>query len=171
MLAPWKKSCDKLRIFKSTDITFWKKICIVIAIVFPVVMYWCENCTIMKGEHQRIDAFELWWWRTLESPLDCKETKSVSLIGNQSWLFIGRTDAEDEAPILWPPDGKRQLIGKDPDAGKDWRQEEKGTTEDEMVGWHHRLNGCEFEQTPRDSEGQKSMACCHPGYYKESDMA
>ena len=84
--------------------------------------------------------------KTLESPLDCKEIKPVNLKGNQSWIFIGRTDAKAEAPILWPPDMKNWLTGKDPDAGKDWRQEEKGMTEDEMVGWHHWLSGHEFEQ-------------------------
>ena len=92
--------------------------------------------------------------KILETPLDCKEIKTVSPKGNQSWIFIGRTDAEVEAPVLWPPDGKSWLFGKDPDAGKDWGQEEKGTTEDEMFGWHHRLNGHEFEQTLGDGEGQ-----------------
>ena len=81
-------------------------------------------------------------------------------LGNQHWIYTGRTDAE--APILWPPDAKSQLIGEDPDAGKDWGQEEKGVTEDEMVGWHHQLNGHEFEQTPGDGEGQESLACCNP---------
>ena len=85
--------------------------------------------------------------KTLESPLDCKEIKLVHPKGNQSWVFIGRTDAEAETPILWPPDVKNWLIGKDPDVGKDWRQEEKGSTEDEMVGWHHLLGGHEFEQS------------------------
>ena len=94
-----------------------------------------------------------------ESPLDSKEIKSVNLKGNQPWIFIGRTDAEAEAPILWPPDGKSQLTGKDPDAGKDWRQEEKEMTEDEVVGWHHWLNGHAFEQTLGDGEGQGSLAC------------
>ena len=82
--------------------------------------------------------------KTLESPLDCKEIQPVNPKGNQSWIFIGRTDSEAEAPVFWPPDMKSQLIGKDPDAGKDWGQEEKGTTEDEMAGWHHRLNAHEF---------------------------
>ena len=82
--------------------------------------------------------------KTLETPLDCKEIQPVNPKGNQSWIFIGRTDTEAETPILWPPDVKNWLIGKDPDAGKDWRQEEKGTTEDEIVGWHHQLNGREF---------------------------
>ena len=83
--------------------------------------------------------------KTLESPLDCKEIQPVHAKGDQSWVFIERTDAEAKTPILWPPDAKNWLIGKDPDAGKDRRQEEKGTTEDEMVGWHHQLNGHEFE--------------------------
>ena len=91
--------------------------------------------------------------KPLESPLDCKETQPVHRKGDQSWMFIGRTDAEAETPVLWPPDAKNWFIGKDPDAGKDWRQEEKGTTEDEMVGWHHRLNGHEFEQALGDREG------------------
>ena len=91
--------------------------------------------------------------KTLESLLDCKEIKPVNPKGNQPWIFIGRTDAEAETPILWLPDAKNQLIGKDPDAGKDWRQEEKGTTEDEMVGWHHQLSEHEFKQIPGDSEG------------------
>ena len=95
--------------------------------------------------------------KTLESPLDCKEIKPVNHKGNQSWVLIGRTDAEAEALILWPPDVKNRLIVKDPDAGKDWRQEEKGMTEDEMVGWHHWLNGHEFEQALGDGEGQGSI--------------
>ena len=100
--------------------------------------------------------------KTLESPLDCKEIKPVNPKRNQFSIFIERSDAEAEAPIIWPPDSKNWLPGKDPDAEKDWRQEEKGTTEDEMVGWHHRLNGHDFEQTPGDSEGQGSLACCSP---------
>ena len=95
----------------------------------------------------------------LESPLDCKEIKPINPKWNQSWIFIGRTDAEAEAPILWLPDAKNKLIGKDPNSGKDWRQEEKGTTEDEMVRWHHWLNGHEFEQTLGDSKGQGSLVC------------
>ena len=108
--------------------------------------------------------------KTLENPLDSEEIKPASPKGDQSWIFIGRTDAEAEAPILWPPDAKNWLIGKDPDAGKDWRQEEKRVTEDEMVGWHHCLNGHEFEQTPENSEGQRSLTCCSPWRHKESDM-
>ena len=104
---------------------------------------------------------------TLESPLDWKETKAVNPKGNQSWVFIGRTDAE--APMLWPPNVKNWLTGKDPDTGKDWRKEEKGTTEDEMVGWHHWLNGYEFQQALGLGDGQGSLACCSPGCHKESD--
>ena len=101
--------------------------------------------TVKKAECRRMDAFELWCWRRLLSLLDCKEIQVVNPKGNQSWIFTGGTDAEAEGAILWPSDVKNWLIGKDPDAGKDWK-EEKGMTEDEMVGWHHRLNGHEFEQ-------------------------
>ena len=104
--------------------------------------------------------------KTLESPLDCTEIKPVNPKGNQSWIFIGRTD--DETPILWPPDAKNWLTGKDTDAGKDWRQE-KGTTEDEMVRWHHWLDGHEFEQVSGVGDGQRSLACCSPWGNKESD--
>ena len=107
--------------------------------------------------------------KTLERPLDLKKVKPVNPKGNQSWIFIGKADAEAEVPILWPLDEKNWLIGKDPDAGKDWRQEEKGTTEDEMVGWHHRLNGHEFEQASGIGDGQGSLACCSPWGRKESD--
>ena len=100
--------------------------------------------------------------KTLESPLDSKEIKLTIPKGQQHWIFIGRTDAEAEAPILWPTDLKSQLLGKDSVTGKDWGQEEKWVTEDEMVGWHHRVNGCQFEQTLGDSEGQGSLACCSP---------
>ena len=102
--------------------------------------------------------------------LDCKEIKSVHSKGNQSWISIGRTDAEAEAPILWPPDAKNWLTGKDRDAGKDWRREEKGVTEDEMVGSHHRLNGYEFEQALGVGDGQGSLECCSPWGCKASDM-
>ena len=106
--------------------------------------------------------------KILESPLDCNEIKPVNPKGNQSWIFVRRTDAEAEAPILWPPDAKNWLTGKDPDAGKDWRQE-KRTTEDETVGWHHWLNGHEFEQAPGVGDGQGSLACCSPWGCKELD--
>ena len=134
-------------ILKSRDITLPTEIHLAKALVFPVVIYGCESWTIKKAECWRTDAFELWLAleKTLDSPLDCKEIQPVHSKGNQSWIFIGRTDVEAETPILWPPDVKNWLIWKDPDAGKDWRQEEKGMTEDEMVGWHHRCNGHEFE--------------------------
>ena len=120
-------------ILKSRDITLPTKDHLVKAMVFPVVKYGCESWTIKKAGHGRIDAFELWCWRRLlRVPLNCKEIQPVHHKGNQSWIFIGGTDAEAEAPILWPPDVKNWLIWKDPDAGKDWRQE-KGVTEDDMV--------------------------------------
>ena len=132
-------------ILKSRDITLSTKVHLVKAMVFPVVMYGCESWTVKKAEHRRIDAFELWCWRRLESPLDCKEIQPVHPKGDQAWVFIGRTDAEAETPTLWPPHAKIWLIGKDPDAGRDWGQEEKGTTEDEMAGWRHQLDGHELE--------------------------
>ena len=107
--------------------------------------------------------------KTLESPLDSKEIRPVHPKGNQSWIFIGRTDAEAEAPILWPPDERNWLIGIDPDAGNDWRWEEKGMTEDEMVGWHHQLNGHEFEQALGETVGQGGLAFCSPWCCKELD--
>ena len=127
-------------IFKSRDIILPTKVYLVKAMVFPVVMYGCESWTVKKAECQRIDAFELWCWRRL---LRVPWTASVHPKGDQSWVFIGRTDAEAETPILWPPHVKSRLIGKDPDAGRDWRQEEKGMTEDEMAGWHHLLDAHE----------------------------
>ena len=108
--------------------------------------------------------------KTLQSPLDCKEIQPINPRGNQSWIFIERTDAEAEAPIHWPLDAKSRLIRKDPDVGKDWRQEEKGMTEDEMVGWHHWLNGHESEQTPGDDEGRGSLEGSSPWGHKELDM-
>ena len=107
--------------------------------------------------------------KTLESPLDCKEIQPAHPNGNQSWIFIGRTDAEAESLVLWPPNVKNWLIGKDPGSGKNWSQKEKGTTEDEMVGWPHRLYGHMFEQAPVVGDGQGSLACCSPWGCKESD--
>ena len=108
--------------------------------------------------------------KTLESPLNCKEIQAVHPKGDPSWIFIGSPDGEAEIPILWPPDVKNWLIGKDPNVGKDWGQEEKGTTEDDMTWWHHRLNGHEFEQTLWDSERQRRLECCSPWGHKELDM-
>ena len=130
-------------VLKSRDITSPTKVCLVKAMVFPVVMYGCESWTIKKNENWCFWTVML--EKTLESGLDCKEIKPVNLKGNQPWIFTGRTDAEAEAPVLWPPDAKSWLIGKDPHAGKDWRWEEKGMTEEEMAGWHHWLNGHKFE--------------------------
>ena len=139
--------------------------------VFPVVMYRCESWTVKKAERQRINAFELWCWRRiLWVPWAARgSNQSVIREINQSWICIGRTDAEAATPILWPPDVKNWLIRKDPDAGKDRRQEETEITEDEMVGWHHRLNGHEFEQAPGVGDGQGSLVCCSPWGCKESD--
>ena len=132
--------------------------------VFPVAIYGCESWTKKKAEFWRIEAFEL---LCLESPLDRKEIKPVHPKWNQPWIFTERTYAEAEAPILWPHDVKSWLIGKDPDAGKIWRQEENGATEDEMFRWHHRLNGHELGQTPVGGEGQGSLACCSSWDCKE----
>ena len=124
-------------IFKSRDITLPTKVRLVKALVFPVVMYGCEIWTVKKAECPRIDVFKLWCWRRLfESPLDCKEIQTVHS-EDQPWDFFEGNDAKAETPILWPPHVKSGLIGKDSDAGRDWGQEEKGTTEDEMVGWYH----------------------------------
>ena len=143
-------------ILKSTDIILPMNVHLVKAMVFPVIIYGCKSWNIRKAEQPKNWCF---WTvvleKTLESPLDSKEIKPVNAKGNQPWLCIVRT----EAPVLWPPDVKSQLTGKDPDAGKDWRQEEKGTTEDEMVGWHHWLDRHEFEHAPGVGDGQGSLAC------------
>ena len=135
LLGKAMKNLDS--ILRSRDITLLTNVHIVTAMVFQVVTYGWESWTIRKAERWRTDTFELRCWRRLESPLNCKKIKPVNPKGSQSWIFIGRTDAE--TPILWPPDMKNWLIGKDPDAGKNWRQEEKGTREDDMIGWHHQL--------------------------------
>ena len=149
-----------------------------ISIIVTVLTF--KSIFLCKEESWELDCKESWvpknWYfwtmvleKTLESPLDFKEIKPVNLKGNRSWIFIGRTDAEAETPILGPPDTKNWLLGKDPDAGKDWRQEEKGMTEDEMVGWDHRLNEHEFEQALVVSDGQGSLGYCSPWGCK-SDM-
>ena len=143
LLLGWKVMTNLDRILESRDITLPTKVHLAKAIVFPVVMY--ESWTIKIAACWRIDAFELWFWRRLESPLDCKVMQPAHPKGNQSWIFIERTDVEAETPILWPPDVKNWFIAKDPDVGKDWRPEEKGTTEGEMVGGHHQLDGHDFE--------------------------
>ena len=172
MLVPWKESYDKPRHhikkqeyyftdkgpnsqsygFSSSHIQMWE-------VGYKegwVLKNWCFWIVVLE--------------KTLESPWDHKEIKPVNPKGNQSCVFIGRTNVEAETLILWPPDAKSWLIWKDLNAGKDWGQEEKGVTEDEMIGWHHWLNGHEFEQTLGDSEGQGSLVCCSPWDCKESDM-
>ena len=152
-------------ILKSRDTTLLTKVCLVKAMVFPVVMYelghkeswvpknWCFWTVVLK--------------KTLESPLDSKKMKPVHPKGDQSWVFIGRTDVEAETPVLWPLDAKNWLIWKDPDAGKDWRKEEKGMTEDVMAWWHHRCDGHEFEQAVGVGDGQGSLVYCSPWGCKE----
>ena len=144
------------------------KVHMVKAMVLSSCGFTSSHVWIWELDHKEGWAPENWcFWtvvleKTLESPLDCKELKPVNLKGNTPWIFIGRTDAEAEAPILWPPDAKSQLTGKDPDAGKDWGQEEKGQqrmVEDEMVDWHHWLSVYESEKTPGDGEGQGSLTC------------
>ena len=153
---------------KSRHITLGTVVHLVKAMVFPVVMYGCESWTIKKAELQRIDNFKLWCWKILLR-IPWKEIKPVNPKGNQSWIFIGRTNAKAEAPILWPPNEKNWLTWKDPDVGKDWRQEEKGITEGETVGWHHRLHGHEFEQAPGVGDGWGRLVCCSPWGHKGSD--
>ena len=171
MLAPWKKSYDKRReCFKKAETLLPNK-----GPSSQTYVFSSSHAQMWELDHKEGKVPKNWcFWivaleKTLESPLDCKEIKPVNPKGNQPWVFIGRTDAESKAPILCPHDAKCWLIGKDPDAGKDLRQEEKGTTEDKMVGWYHRLRGHEFEQTPGDSEGQGSLACCSSQGHKELD--
>ena len=157
-------------ILKSRDIALSTKVPLVKAMVFLVVMYGCESWDY-KGSW----ALKNWcFWtvvleNTLESPLDCKEIQAVSSKENQSWKFIGRTDAEAEIPVLWPLNVKNWVIRKDLDARKGWGWEEKDMTEDEMVGWHHWLDGHEFEHAPGVGDGQGIPACCSPRGRKELD--
>ena len=171
MLTPWKESYDQPREhIEKQRYYFANKVRLVKATVFPLVMYGCETWTVKKAEHRRIDAF---WTvvleKTLKSHLDCKEIQPVHPKGDQSWVFFGRTDAKAETPIFWPPHAKSWLIGKDPDAGRNWGQEEKWATEDEMAGWHHWLDGRESEWTPGVGDRQGGLACCDSWGCKESD--
>ena len=154
-------------ILKRRDIILLTKVHLVKAMVFPVVMYGCESWTTKKAERERIGAFELWYFELLRVPWSARRSNQ-SILRNQSQIFIGRTDAEAETPILWPPDAKNWLIGKDPYSGKDWRQE-KGITKDETVGWHHQLHGNEFKQAPGVADGQGSLVCCSSRGPRESD--
>ena len=170
MLAPWKKSYDKPR-------QYIKKQRHHVAHKGPSSQSYgfsSSHVRMWEMDHKEGWALKNWcFWtvlleKTLESPLDCKEMQPVSPKGNQLWIFTGRTGAE--SLILWPPNAKSWLIEKDPDAGKDWGREEKGTTEDEMVGWHHQLKGSEFEHTQGDSEGHVSLVCYSPWGHREPDM-
>ena len=158
-------------ILKSRDITLPTKVCLVKAMVFPVVMYgwmwdlYCEEGWVPKNWCFWTVMLE----KTLESPLDCEEIQPVHSEGVQPWDFFGGNDAKAEAPVLWPPHVKSWLIGKDSDAGRDWGQEEKAMTEDEMAGWHHRLNRREFGWTPGVGAGQGSLVCSRSWGRKESD--
>ena len=146
-------------ILKSRDITLPTKVCLVKAMVFPVVMYGCESCEeswVLKNWCFWTVVLE----KTLESPLDCKKIQPVHSEEDQPWDFSGRNDAKAETPVLWPPHVKSWLIGKDPDAGRDWGQEEKGATEAEMAGWYHGLDGRESEWTPGVGDGQGGLVCC-----------
>ena len=157
-------------ILKSRDITLPTKVCLVKAMIFSSGHVWMWELDYKESWAQKNWCF---WTvelkKALKSPLDCEESQPVHPKGDQSWVFIGRTDVEAEIPILWPPDAKSWLIGKDPDAGRGWGQEEKGMTEDEMAGWHHRLNGHGFRWTPGVGDGQGSLVCCGSWGHKESD--
>ena len=158
-------------IFKSIDIILPTNVGLVKAMVFPVVMLWmwkldCEESWVLKKWCFWTVVLE----KTLESPLDYKEIQPVHSEGDQSWVFIGRADVKAETPIVWPPHAKSWLIGKDSDARRDWGQEEKGMTEDEMAGWHHWLDGRAFEWTLGVGDGQGGLACCNSWGRKESDM-
>ena len=171
MLSPWKKSYDQPRQHIKDRQSFANKGPSSQSYGFSSSHVWMwgwgyKESWLLKNWCFWIVVLE----KTLESPLDSKEIRPVHPKGNESWIFTGRTDAEAETSILWPPDVKNWLIGKDPDPGKDWRREEKGTTEDEMAGWHHRLNGHEFEWTPGVGDGQGGLVCCSLWGHKESDI-
>ena len=169
MLAPWKKSYDKTRQhIKKQRHYLADKGPQIKAMVFAEFMYGCECWIIKKGECQRIDAFKLWYWRRLlRVPLTAKRSNQSILKEINPEYSLEGLMLKLKLQILWPHDAKSQHIGKDPDSGNDWGQEEKWVTEGEMVGWHHWLNGHEFEQISEDSEGQGSLACCSPWDSKE----
>ena len=169
MLAPWKKIYYQPRLYiKKQTHSFTDKYSQSYGFSSSHVWMW-------ELDYKGSWAQKNWcFWtvvleKILDSPLDCKEIQPVHPKGNQSWRFSGRTEAE--TPVLWPPDAKNWLIGRDPDAGKDWGQEERGVTDDEMVIWHYQLNVHEFEQSPGDSEDQGSLVCCSPLGWKELDTA
>ena len=155
---------------KSRDFTLPQKVCLVRAMVFPVVMYGCESWAINKAKHQRIDTFQLWCWiRLLRVPWTAWRSNQSVLEEISPEYSLEGLMLKLKLQYFWPPDTKNWLIGKDPDAGKDWRWEEKGTTEDEMVWWHHRLDGHEFEQASGVGDGQGSLVYCSPWSHRESD--
>ena len=157
-------------IWKSRDIILSKKVRLVKAMVFPVIMYGCDRWTLKKAEWRKTDAFELWCWRRLLRVPWAERRSNQSILKEiNPGCSLERTDVEAETPILWPPHAKSWLIWKDPDAREDWRQE-KGTTEDEMVGWHHRLDGHGFGWTPGVGDGQGGLVCCGSWGLKELDM-
>ena len=161
-IAPWKKSYDQPRQHIKKQRHYF---------VFPVVIYGCENWTIKKAERRRIDAFGLWCWRILlRVPWTARRSNQSVLKEISPEYSLWRTDVEAETPILWPPGSKSWVTRKDADAGQDWRWEEKGTTEDEMVGWHHRLNGHGFGWTLGVGDGQGGLACCNAWGRKELDV-
>ena len=155
-------------VLKSRDITLPTKVCVVKTMVFPMVMYSFENWTVKKAEPQRIDAFELWCWRRLLKTLWAARKSNQSILWEINPESTGRNYAEAEAPVFWLSDVNSQLIGKVPDAGKNWGQ--KRASEDEMIGWHHRCNEHEFGQTSGDGEGQGGLACYSPRGHKDLDM-
>ena len=158
-------------ILKSRDITLLTKICLVKAMVFPVVLVGCESWIIRKAERRRIDVFELWCWRRLLRVLWTSRRSNQSILKELSLNIHRKGWCWSWSSIIWLPDVKNWLTGKDLDAGKDWRQEEKGKTQDEVVGWHHQLDGHEFEQALGISDEQGSLTCCSPWGCKEPDMS
>ena len=171
-LLLWRKVMPNLdSIFKSRDITLPTKVRLVKTMVFPVVMYGCESWTVKKAERWRIDAFELWCWRRLlQIPWPARRSNQSILKEISPGCSLEGLMLKLKTPVLWPPYVKSWLIGKDSDAGRDWGQEEEGTTEDEMAGWHHQLNGREFEWTPGVGDGQGRLACCNSWGRKELNM-
>ena len=165
--ASWQESYDKPNsVLKSRDIILLTKLCLRQGYVFPVVTYGYERWTIKAVDH-RLQTVVL--EKTPESPLGSKEIKPANLEGSQPWIVIGKTDGKDETPVFWASDANSWLIGKAPDAGKDWRQKEKRASEDKMAGWHHWCNGHELGQTSGDGEGQRGLACCRSWGCKDSD--
>ena len=170
-LTPWKESYDQPRehIQKQRHY-FANKGPLAKAMVFPVVMYGCESWTVKKAEHRRIDAFELWCWRRLlRVPWIARRSNQFILKEISPGISLEGMMLKLKLQLLWPPHAKSWLIGKDPDAGRDWGKEEKGTIKDEMAGWHHQLDGCESEWTPRVGDGRGGLACCDSWGQKESD--